>query len=453
MEKAITRRRFIEATSLSATSVISASTIPVFGFSTNQSGKLAILGGKPVRTKPFHPWPVWDELDEKAIIPVLRSGVWSRNNVVSEAEEKFARLMGAKHCLLTSNGTNALFTALRALGVGGGDEVITTPYTFVATIDAILLNNALPVFVDIDPETWQIDPEKIEEKITENTTAILPVHITCGMSHMDKINAIAKKHNLKVIEDACQAHMAEWNNKKAGTLGDLGCISLQNSKSITCGEGGAILGDDEQIMDICYSFHNFGRPRGKYMTREHGGHPILGTKCRMAEYQASILITQMTSVEEETKIRSANASYLTAKLKEIPGLVPLKHYKEITRPTFYHYGIRYKKEHFNNCPRGKFIEALDAEGIPIGSGLGVIEGEPMHREGLIEATLNSKTFSNLYSNEQLDSYRENLDCPECDQLVQETVGFHNHVLLGTKQDMDDIFNAFLKVYENREQLI
>jgi dTDP-4-amino-4,6-dideoxygalactose transaminase len=321
----------------------------------------------------------------------------------------------------------------------------------VATIDAILLNNALPVFADIDPETWQIDPEKVEEKITENTAAILPVHITCGMSNMDQINAIAQKHDLKVVEDACQAHLAEWNHQKAGTLGDLGCMSLQNSKNITCGEGGAVLGDDEELMDICYSFHNFGRPHGS-MPRNRGGHPILGTKCRMAEYQASILITQMASVEEETRKRTENATYLTEKLKDIPGIVPLKHYPEMTRTTYYYYGFRYRKQHYHDCQRDTFIKALRAEGIPVSTGLGVIEGKAQHQEGLIEETLNSKTFTRMYSKERLDAYRKRLDCPEAEQLVEETVGFHSKALLGTKKDMDDIYNALLKIYENREKL-
>jgi dTDP-4-amino-4,6-dideoxygalactose transaminase len=452
MEKKISRRRFMETTLIGATSVVGAASIPAFGFYTPQTDKLAMLDGQPVRKKPFHAWPVWDQADEDAILPVLRSGVWSRQDVVREAEEKFARLMGAKHCLLTTNGTNALTASLYALGVGGGDEVITTPFTFVATVDAILLNNALPVFADIDPETWQIDPDKIEERITENTVAILPAHITCGMSNMEKINTIAQKHNLRVVEDACQAHLAEWNHKKAGTLGDLGCLSLQNSKNITCGEGGAILGDDEQLMDLCYSYHNFGRPQGRYMSRDRGGHPILGTKCRMAEYQASIVITQMDSVEEETKRRTENAAYLTEKMKEIPGIVPVKHYGEMTRTTFYYYGLRYKKQHYNDCPRDLFIKALRAEGIPVSTGLGVIEGKSIHKEGLIEETLNSKTFQKIYSKERLDSYRGQLDCPESDQLVEETIGFHSRILLGSRQDMDDIYRAFLKIYENRTQL-
>ena len=192
----------------------------------------------------FPRWPDFREADEQAVLPVLRSGMWSRAKVVDEAERRFAQLMGAEHCLATCNGTNAIFTSVRALGIGAGDEVITTPYTFVASVDPILLANALPVFADIDPDTWQIDPAKIEAKINPNTVAILPVHIIGGVCDMDRINAIARKHNLKVIEDACEAHGGEWKGSKVGTLGDLGCFSFQTGKSLTCGEGGAILGRD-----------------------------------------------------------------------------------------------------------------------------------------------------------------------------------------------------------------
>lgn len=152
--------------------------------------------------------------------------------------------MGAKRCLAVVNGTNALLASLHTLEVGAGDEVIVPPYTFVATISVVLLSNALPVFADTDLDTFQINPDKIEEKITEQTRAIIPVHILGGVANMDRINAIAKKHNLKVIEDACQAHLAEWRNKKVGTLGDLGCFSFQNSKNLPCGEGGAILSNE-----------------------------------------------------------------------------------------------------------------------------------------------------------------------------------------------------------------
>src|SRR5262249_38117498 len=164
---------------------------------------------------------------------------------------------------------------LHALGVGAGDEVITTPYTFVATIQAILLNHAVPVFADIDPVTWQIDPAKIEQKVTKRTAAILPVHIIGGVCDMDRVNAVARKHGLKVVEDACEAHLAEWKGRRVGTLSDLGCFSLQNGKALTCGEGGAILGHDERVMELCHSFHNLGRPQGK-MPGLRGDHYVGG---------------------------------------------------------------------------------------------------------------------------------------------------------------------------------
>ena len=269
-----TRRQFLTKASIGTAAFAMAPIRPAHAV--RSAGVPAMLGGDKVRTTPFPSWPNFRDADEKAILPVLRSGVWSRKKVVDEAEGKFARLMGAKYCLATSNGTSAIITSVRALGIGAGDEVITTPYTFVASIHPILLANALPVFADIDPETWQIDPAKIEARITRNTVAILPVHIIGGICDMDRINAIARKHNLKVIEDACEAHAGEWKGRKVGTLGDLGCFSFQNGKALTCGEGGAILGNDEKVMDRCYSFHNLGRPHGSIVAGPNEGHPDPG---------------------------------------------------------------------------------------------------------------------------------------------------------------------------------
>jgi perosamine synthetase len=295
-------------------------------------------------------------------------------------------------------------------------------------------------------------PAKIEAKINKNTVAILPVHITGGICQMDRINAIAKKHNLKVIEDACEAHGGEWKNRKAGTLGDLGCFSFQNGKSLTCGEGGAIVGHDEKLMDRCYSLHNLGRPHGSVVRRNQEGHPILASKCRMAEYQASILMTQMETFEEESKRRSDNAAYLGAKLKQIPGIVPRTDYTEVTRTAFYYYGFRYKTERFDGLSRDKFIAALRAEGIRASAGLGVIEGKPMNKEGFLEDAFRSKIYQRIYSKEKLASYHPANECPEFDRLVEETVGFHQSTLLAARQDMDDIANAIVKIYEHRQKL-
>ncbi|MFB3827617.1 MAG: DegT/DnrJ/EryC1/StrS family aminotransferase [Bryobacteraceae bacterium] len=445
----VTRRQLLTTTSAGAAAL----TVPPRVYAAGSAAVPAILGGQPVRTAPFPRWPVFRDSDEKAVLPVLRSGVWSRAKVVDEAERRFARLMGAKRCLATCNGTNAIITAVRASGIGAGDEVITTPYTFVASVLPILLANALPVFVDIDPETWQIDPAKIEARITKNTVAILPVHIIGGVCDMDRIGAIAKKHNLKIIEDACEAHGGEWRNRKVGTIGDLGCFSFQNGKALTCGEGGAVLGNDPNLMDRCYSFHNMGRPYGSIVPAGGEGHVILGTKCRMAEYQASILMTQMETFDAECKRRSENAVYLTSKLKQIPGIVPRAEYPQVTRTAFYYYGFRYKKEQFGGLSRDKFIAALAKEGIRASDGLGVIEGKPINKEGCVEDAIRSKAYQRIYPKAKLASYHADNQCPESDRLVPETVGFHQGMLLGTRQDMDDIERAIAKIYENRQKLV
>jgi perosamine synthetase len=447
--KKMTRRQMLQATSVGAAVLAAA---PRVRAQARAAGVPAALGGQPVRTTRFPRWPNFRDADEQAVIPVLRSGVWSRAKLVAEAEKRFAEMMGAKHCLATCNGTNAIITAIRALGIGAGDEVITTPYTFVASIHPILLANALPVFVDIDPVTWQIDPAKIAARINQNTVAILPVHIVGGICDMDRITALATQHNLRVVEDACEAHGGEWKGRKVGTLGDLGCFSFQNGKTLTCGEGGAILGDDEKLMDRCYSFHNLGRPRGSVAGRDGQRHPIVATKCRLAEYQASILLTQMPSFDAECRLRRENAAYLTAKIERIPGIVPRKDYPGVTRTAFYYYGFRYKKEAFAGLSRAAFIKALAAEGMPASSGLGVIEGKPMNKEGCIEDAFASTAYQRIYPKEKIANYASENDCPEADRLVEETVGFHQSMLLGTPQDMDDIYMAISKLYEHRTKL-
>jgi perosamine synthetase len=443
------RRKFIATSGSGALFTLAAGSIP-FGFTGRVSDKLAVLGGDPVRKTKFPSWPIWDENDENAILPVLRSGVWSRRNVVTQAERKFAALMGAKYCVMTTNGTNALAAAIRALGIEGGDEVITTPWSWISSMACIFLNNALPVFVDIDPETWMLNADQLESRVNADTKAILAVQITGGICQMDKVNAVAKKHNLKVVEDACEAHMAEWKGRKAGTLGDLGCFSLQNGKQLTCGEGGAILGDDERLMDLCYSVHDVGGARGKFMTRDKGGWPILGTKARMAEYQASIVITQMDTLVQETQTRFENAKYLTSRIKEIPGIVPRKDYKETNLTSYYYYGFRFREKEFG-ISREAFIKALSAEGIPPSNNLGVTS-YPLYKNGMVESCLNSKTYQRVYSKKRLDEYRASLNLPEVEKLCKETVGFHSNTLLGPKSDMDDIYNAIHKIYENRDQL-
>jgi len=190
----LTRRKFLATASTGAVAAVASGAIPAYAGRSRKSGKLAIKGGKAVRTKPFQSWPIWDKSAEKDVISILRSGNWfrGRGEKVTEFEKAYADLLGAKRCVCTVNGTNSLLTALHALDVGVGDEVIVSPYTFIATYNVVIGSVALPVFADTDPETFQIDPDKIEERITKRTRAILPVHILGLPANMDRIMAIAK---------------------------------------------------------------------------------------------------------------------------------------------------------------------------------------------------------------------------------------------------------------------
>ena len=260
--------------------------------------KPAILGGPRTRTAPWPSWPIKDTTDEEAIVEVLRSGRWFRGggNQVNRFEDAYARLFGAKYCVAVSSGTGALVTALGALDIGPGDEVIVPPYTFIATVNAVLLHYALPVFVDTDPETFQIDASKIEAAITPRTAAILPVHIGGSPADMDTIAAIAAKHKLAVVEDACHAPLAEWRGRKVGTCGTAGCFSFQVSKMLAAGEGGAILTDELNLAQRLYGFHSNGNGRRIAGASSKDGRTA---NFRMTEFQGALLRVQMTRLEQQ----------------------------------------------------------------------------------------------------------------------------------------------------------
>ena len=440
-KKSMTRRTFINNTSKSMAGVVIASELG-FTACTNSiqaANKPAILGGSPLQVKSWPNWPIWNpETDEHQVIESLRSGVWSRKKIAKEFEEEWAETLGAKRSLLTTNGTHALIISLKTLGIGAGDEVITTPYTFIATIDAILLNNAMPVFVDVDPETYQIDPEKIEEKITSRTRAILPVHILGLPADMERINEIAKKHNLIVVEDACQAHLAEINGKKVGTLSNAGCFSFQNSKNLAIGEGGAIVSDDVDFIDSASSFHDFGRAYGDMVGDVSGQYIKVGTKSRLTDYQAAIGLAQLKRLEGQTEKRNRNAEYLKSKMKNIPGIIPYRLTKNVTRAAFHLFPFRYKAAEFQNLPRNEFLEALRAEGVPCSGGY-----TPLNTMPYLKDALSSRIFKAFYAKEKLDfnNYIEENKCPVNDLLCKEMVWLPQNVLLGTKQDMDNIAEA------------
>jgi len=443
----LTRRQFIAAASAGSLAAVASRTIPAYGNIAKKASKLAILGGEPVRKNKSWPnWPYWDENVIDSIVKTTKSRIWCRiqseSGTVPTFEKKFAQLMGTKFCVATGSGTQALHTCVEALGIGPGDEVITSPYTDPGTIASILSARALPVLADLDRESYQLDPDDVERRITENTKAIMPVHIMGQPCHIDRIMEIAQKHNLRVIEDAAQAHLAEYKGKKLGTIGDLGCFSFQSSKTIACGEGGAIIGNDEELMDKCYTVHNHG-------TSRRGRTEVAGPKYRMNEFEAAVLLGQLLSVEERFARRNENAAYLTSRIKDIPGIVPQKLYEGTASGSFYIYAMTYRKEHFNNADRTKFLKALRAEGVSLDGYI----GQGLHKEPWIEHILNSKVYQKMFAPERLQRYRQENRCPNCDQVCQEMVMiWASGPLLGSKEDMDDIADAIVKVYENRDRL-
>lgn len=445
-KKNLTRRRLLATASVGAIAAVSRS-VPAYGNITKKAGKLAILGGEPVRkNKSWPDWPYWDQDVLDSLMKTAKSRIWCRiqssSGTVPTFEKKFAELTDAKFCIATGSGTQSLHTCVEALGIGPGDEVITSPYTDPGTIASILAARALPVLADLDRESYQLDPDDVERRITENTRAIMPVHMMGQPCNMEAIMRIAKKHNLKVIEDACQAHLAEYQGKKVGTIGDVGCFSFQSSKTIACGEGGAIIGDDEELMDKCYTVHNHG-------TSRRGSTEVAGPKYRMNEFEAAVLLGQLAGVQERFARRNENAAYLTARLKDVPGIAPQKLYEGTASGSFYLYPMSYLKEHFNDVARSTFLKAVDAEGISLSPYI----KQGLHREPWIENILNQKVYKKMFSQERLQKYRDEKACPNCDKVCEEmAMIWASGPLLGTKEDMADIADAIEKVYENRDKL-
>jgi dTDP-4-amino-4,6-dideoxygalactose transaminase len=375
----------------------------------------------------------------------LRSGKWFRyaGNQVAKFEKAYATRAGAKHCVATSSGTTALLTMLGALNIGPSDEVILPPYTFVATYNAITSNYALPVFVDIDVTTSQIDADKIEAAITPNTKAIIPVHLAGNVCDMDKILSVAKKHNIAVIEDACQSHLAEWRGKMVGTWGTAGCFSFQASKNLNSGEGGAILTNDDHFADLCAAFQDQGVGRNAKFENPF----TRGANFRMTEFQGALLQAQMTRIEEYAKRRTENANYLTSLLKEIPGITPQKSYDGCTRHAYHLYAFRYKAEQFAGLSRDKFVQALNREGIGGGAGY-----PHMPRGPHVKNLAKNRHYQRLYSKQDLDRFAAHCECPQNQILCAENVWFTQNQLLGPRSDMNQIAEAIHKIQANAAEI-
>lgn len=437
------RRRFI-ARSVAAAAVVTEARRTAIAAA---GDKPAVLGGAPVRRQPFPSWPISDEQEEKALLSVLRSGKWNRGTgqVVNRFEENYSKLMGSQFCLATANGTSALLVTLNTMGVSAGDDVIVAPYTFVATINAILQVGALPVFVGSDRESFQIDARKIEAAITPRTVAIMPVHLGGNVADLDAILAVASRRGIPVIEDACQAHLAEWRGRKVGTYGKAGCFSFQASKNLNSGEGGAILTNDPELVERLYTFHN--NSRGRATAGSDFSYRNKGLNLRLTEFQAALLLSQMNRLANQTRIREQNAAYLTGMLKEIPGIAPAKMYPGCTRNAYHLYMFRYDSEQFASLPRAKFMKAMRAEGVAVSGGY-----SPLNKEPFILNTLDMRGFRRIYGEQERKTWVDRNHCPENDKLCDEAVWLTQTMLLGPKSDMDTIARAIRKIQAHAAEI-
>jgi dTDP-4-amino-4,6-dideoxygalactose transaminase len=400
------------------------------------SEALAIDGGTPVRQRPWPAWPVHDDREIEALRRVVESGNWggfpSPNVNAKELAEAFAAHQTAQFGICTSSGTTAIEVALKAAGVRRGDEVIMPALTFVATAAAALYMGAVPVFADIDPETWCIDPREVEQAITERTRAIVPVHLGSRMADMDAIMAIARSRGLRVIEDCAHMHGGRWNGKGAGSLGDLGAFSFQQSKLMTAGEGGMVITNDEELAGLCHAYVDCGRVRpGETAAAESKG--IFGWNYRMTEFQAAVLRVQLERLPEQQRIREQHKALLTERLDGIDGVSTLRMDERFTMPSGYGLYVRYHADRCGGVPRDRFLMALRAEGIYChGAFYGPVYSDPLFawRDAGVAADYT------------------NVRCPVAERVAaEESVWLPHQLFLGTEQDVDDIATAVAKVAE------
>ncbi|MDD5596779.1 MAG: DegT/DnrJ/EryC1/StrS family aminotransferase [Victivallaceae bacterium] len=399
---------------------------------------------KTGKIKEFPAWPTYGHAECNALQEVLNSGQWGIGGTeVEKFEKTFAAYQGCRYSVAMTNGSVTLRNALIACGLEAGAEVIVPPYTFLTTATSVIEANGVPVFVDIDPDTYCLDSKKIEEAITPNTHAIIPVHLGGHPAAMDEIMEIARKHNLYVIEDSAHAHGAEYKGRRVGSLGDIGSFSFQSSKNLCCGEGGAIVTNNRQLAENCWSIHNCGRViNGAWYQHEH-----IGGNYRLSQFQAAILNEQIKKLDAETEKRQQNALYLDEKLSQIPGINPLVRQKTVTRHSYHLYIFRYDREHFNGVSRKTFLKALNTERVPASAGYaGLIYKQPL----MLKKQFGPFSGWKL-TNPGLD-YSKTV-CPVAEKAAEEEgCWFPHYVLLGSKEDMDDIVKIISKVYEQKEKL-
>jgi perosamine synthetase len=416
--------------------------------------KLALLGGEKVRKHPFPPHPIIGEEEKRAVMEVLESGKISTfiaqsgdlflgGKKIRQFEKDYTEYYQIKYAVAFNSATAALHAAIVACGVKPGEEVIVPPYTFTSTATSVLMHNGIPVFVDIKPDIFCLDPAKIESAITPRTRAIIPVHLFGHPADMDQIMQTAHLHKLKIIEDCAQAPGAIYKGRLVGSIGDCGIFSFTETKNIMTGEGGMLITNDKEIAEIARMVRNHGEVILEGQSQRTYRSDILGWNYRMTEMEAALGIVQFGKMDELNQRRIELSEYLVDKLTDIDGLTPPVAYPDV-KHVYHAFGIKYNEARIG-IPRDTFVKALVAEGIPFGAGyVRPLYLNPIYHE--------NKPFIYNYYGKGI-SYDKGI-CPVTERLYEKEL-----ILTAvcrppaTRSDMDDIIEAITKVIDNRQELV
>ena len=410
--------------------------------------KLAILGGDPVRRKPFTPWPQYQASDIERIIKTVESRHWGGYPLPTTLAkgfcEDFAAMHGAKYALPVANGTVAISVALQAAGIGFGDEVIVPAYTWDGTATAALAMGAVPVFADVDPDTYCLDVESVRKAITPRTKAIVPVHLAMRFTDMDGLLKLADKHGLIVIEDCAHAHGGAFHGHGAGSMGAIGCFSFQESKTMTAGEGGMVITNELKHYEALQTVVNCGRAS----LTDQFGQRLIGLNYRMTDLQVALLIGQMQMLPDFRTKRAERAALLSELLAGIPNVRPLPAQPAMTQPTHYCYIFQYRPEPGKPAPhRDLFVAALEKEGIPCDGRF----YEAVYKSDLFYATPANCAQLALGREEVMDYAK--CHCPVSERAAyDEAVWLFQFCLIGDEEDVRDMAHAIEKVATNLDIL-
>jgi dTDP-4-amino-4,6-dideoxygalactose transaminase len=407
--------------------------------------ELAVRGGTPVRPQGYPAWPVHDERDVEAVVGAVRGGRWGGfpepGPMAAEFAARFAAYQGSRHGVVMSNGTVTMEVALKALGIGWGDEVIVPALTFSATPYAAMAAGALPVFCDVDPDTLTVDPEQVEAALTPRTRAIMPVHLGHHMADMDRVTEIARRHSLAVVEDCAHAHGQRWRGRGAGSFGEFGSFSHQSSKTLTAGEGGSLLTDDEQLARRAHSLIDCGRPKDS-----DEQHHTFGANYRLGELHAALLLVALERFPGQQAERAAAGRRFQELAGSLPGVRLLPPDPRISRWSFYRYVLLIEPEAFAGAGNRQVCEALEAEGV------GAWEGyPPMSRYDLFQPALSRLPVAVEHA-DRLDPAAMSFPVAERVALRQ-AVYLDENVFRAGERGVEDAVEALAKLQRHASELV